>query len=195
MATRLGNPNVVGVILTAGLYGASLLLPVFTFTFDIVQVASGWDALAVVPRYWWDTLYGGISEGDLWKMIVGMWHAWPAEVWVQLGLAWLPNPLLLAAVVCLLKGWRRAALVTSALAVLGGLFVPLMYTIVGAIDEDHRICIGYWLWLASLGLPAVFSILGAGPVTRRAGPAVARRPPSRASSRSNPSGSRARALP
>jgi hypothetical protein len=156
MATRLGSPKVVGVVLTAVLYGASLLLPAFTFAFSIAEVWSGWDALAVVPRVWWRALHDGISEGDLWKKMVGVWNAWPPEVWGQVACAWLPNPLLLLSVVCLLKGWRRAALVTSALAVLGGLFVPLRYA-VGGFDEDHRVCAGYWLWLASLGLPAVFS--------------------------------------
>jgi hypothetical protein len=73
----------------------------------------------------------------------------------------LPNPLLLFAAICLLRGRRRAALVASALAFLGGLFVPLMYTIYRAddygADDAFRVCVGYWLRLASLGLPAVFS--------------------------------------
>jgi hypothetical protein len=69
---------------------------------------------------------------------------------------WLANPLLLAAVVCLLAGWRRVAVITSALAFTIGLFGLRLLGRGGAADLDLLLP-GYSLWLASLSLPAVFS--------------------------------------
>jgi hypothetical protein len=164
---------VLGVVLTAAVYGASLFLPAFTFTFDNTEEVTGWDALAVLPKVWWEALRYGISEGDMLKAVVGVWNAWPPVAWAELAVAWSPNPLLLAAVVYLLKGWKRAALATSALAFLLGLFVPLMVNMDGA-DGHDRLYVGYWLWLVSLGLPAVFAHLAAVPAPGRAAPTVRR---------------------
>jgi hypothetical protein len=155
------------VVATAVLYGASLFLPAFTFTFDNVEVCYGWEAVAVVPNVWWTALTYGLFEGDMWKAVVGVWNSYPPLVWVLVGFAWLPNPLLLFAVVGLLRGRRRVALVSSSLAVLLGLVVPLTYTL-GRADDDHRIFVGYCLWLASLALPAVFSQVRAAPSSGRA---------------------------
>jgi hypothetical protein len=167
------------VVLTAVLYGIALFLPAFRVLFNVAEQfpgwvplaeVPGWVALTAVPRVWWAGLTGAISERDLPAVAVGVLHTWPRWAWVDIGAAWLANPLLLAAVVCLLAGWRRVALVTSALAFTLGLFAGWLLGRGGAADLDLLLP-GYSLWLVSLSLPTIFSQRRAGPAASTVKPA------------------------
>lgn len=156
MVSRLNNAKAIGAVLTALFYGASLCLPAFTVPGDSANEVRGWVALTVVPAVCWAALTGGFSDGYLLGLDFGRMYTWPLSAWLKAGVAWLPNPLLVFAVVCLLSGRRGVALATSALAFLLGLFVPRLLYLAGDGMYDHRLP-GYWLWVASLGLLVVFS--------------------------------------
>jgi hypothetical protein len=137
LTTRL-DTRIVGVVFVVILYVISLGQPAFTVVLDEPGVVYGWLALKSI-------LYCGPSEAGT-------------------ALLWMPNGLLLVGVVCLLRGHWRAALLASLLALLGGLQLPCE---VAWGNGSTKFFAGYYLWMASMAVLAIFSLLEGGKQSRR----------------------------
>ena len=153
-------PVALGLVLVAGLYGASLLLPAFQVVFDAEEVAAGWDAVAVVPRLSQQFFAEAVRRGDLRGTALDVGYAYPAKAYAVLVLAWLPNPLLWVGALCLLLRRWRAACLLGALALVAGLFLPAEYlrhysSIAGVVRRrsKRRSCRIIRAWWASWCAP------------------------------------------
>jgi hypothetical protein len=79
------------------------------------------------------------------------WEPGRLDWWV-LGLAWLANPAIWAAIVLIAVGCRRAAGVAAACGVTLGLVpLPWGYSSIGGLP-------GYWMWIGSAGLVLAASL-------------------------------------
>jgi hypothetical protein len=96
--------------------------------------------------------FAGYEAFELgWKALTA-WDKWNADRAI-LAAAWLANPAIWAALVCVARGWRRWTMLAASLGLaLALIALPRWYSKVASQP-------GYWVWLGSAVVPLIASML------------------------------------
>jgi len=143
--TKDGRWTAIGLLLSGGLYVISFLLPTCQFVRD-GETDSGWEAFRTVMERLFRS--PALSPPELLSILP----------------MWLSNPFLWAGIVLWAKGrWRWSAF-AGMLAMIGGSLLPdrpgtFVFLPGGIFRADNGLLAGYFVWLGSMLVLVVFSIV------------------------------------
>lgn len=148
VSAAIGNRWIIGgLLVTGGLYTLSFLLPAVQ-PLRNGHVYPGWEAFRMVMGRPFQEL--PLDLGDV-PYILPLW---------------LSNPLLWAGLFLWTRRWFRVSAIAGILALIGGSLLAgkkgeIIFGPAGAFQADSGIGAGYFVWLSSMLMLVVFSILGA----------------------------------
>src|SRR5438067_669997 len=113
---RLNLPLVLGVVVTAALYGVSLFQPAVEIEDDVTSVRPGWYTVALPPLLLRDCVSSAWQTDNFWRSFFNYWDIAgtlsPAAFWSAIFVPWMANPLLIAGTIFLfLRRWHSVWIV------------------------------------------------------------------------------------